>query len=523
MPDLEPVLENQHAPSFHAGLERASQAGFDLEVALAHDSGLEMAEAQGYAAKVLEVAAGISRDLDLDEHFFDRPANTVLLTAIAESWVTTEDQAQEHSHDRGKISDRRAALADAALILAGASSGVARDLAADSIVYRDRYLVKDDKTDPDAVARDEFLESIGDPELAAEISTVFDDGGEDSFLQKERVALGVTQATEKPYDIKVLKMSDKYSLQQVGMLEKIEWPDWSNVTDDTRAQAKAASAKQEEQDAHVAPYKTAKEEYERRFADKFGELPPAFVRRNPDGANTLFLQAHDAYAILNYFRDGRPMPEDDFVRRSIEDRLAIAKHEYAHTQKKLTVGPHSQLGLLLEERKAELVSGDKHGYKDTKDFIMDLSLVAGIGILDTLGDAVRQEDALSAFVVRAANELGLKDTLMLVLDKPLPYDKDPDRASKFVDLSSLRQSGDTSVHDAGVRDSLARKGDGAIQERSRKWVEAVIGNGTDPDFLKGFFFGYRRNSGSAHGTKYLEQALDAYLARKEQSKGPDGE
>jgi hypothetical protein len=142
--------------------------------------------------------------------------------------------------------------------------------------------------------------------------------------------------------------------------------------------------------------------------------------------------------------------------------------------------------------------------------ILDLSNVSNVSILDELDAALKTEDALSAFVATAANKIGLKDTLMLMLAKPRPYDFMPDHARHFVDLKSLKRAGDASLHDAVIRDALERKGDAAIRAAAETWVQRQVDRGANMEFIKEQYFPHRRLHGSTHGTHYLEAAHDRH-------------
>lgn len=507
-----PDNQEQYADSLRLGLEKANQQGFDILHSVATDYNLEAGESKTAerSTRILDRTVELASDLSLKQSFFDRPANTILLTAIADSWLETEDGiTHSQGRDREKIEKERDMLVDVALILAGEHSDKVLELAQDTEL-KDRYLEEMDSDD--AKARNEFFKSIEDVELANEVSAMFQEDGENSILGKQRERLGITSATEEPFEVRVLKYSNQYELTNAGLMEKVIWPDAFDKSEVAQQASQEALERAEANKTVAAPYEAAQEQYDEQFGEKYGPLAPAFVSTGKQGEKpVLYLMAHTAYTLVNYFRDGRPLPEDEALKREIVGNLAIAQHEYAHTQKSLIKGPHNQLGLLLEERKAELVSDDHHGYNDIKDLFKDISMATGEDLVGVLAESVKDEDALSSFVIKSANKIGLRNTLLLIADKPTPYEKNHDHARHFADLSGLKNETDKSSHDVIVRETLERLGDEKIRDSAKDWVRTVTEKGIDVDFLQNFFVSYREHHGSTHGTAYLRKAIEDHI------------
>lgn len=233
----------------------------------------------------------------------------------------------------------------------------------------------------------------------------------------------------------------------------------------------------QEQDAMIGPLL----QYEREFGEKFGKLPPAFVNMHADREPELFLRAPQAMALIKYFKEKSPIL-DSSKADNIDRIMAIIRHEYGHTQKKLLIGPYHQLGMNLEERKAELVSGDKGGYLDVKYMISDLSLATGADIKAMLTSSLREQDTLSSFVSQSARLIGLRNTMLLMALKPLPYENDPEHAKKFADVSKLRADGDESTMDIPIRETVSRTGIEKLEKGVYKWMQRVDDNTGLSDF-----------------------------------------
>lgn len=503
------------------GLARAAAHGFDLNesVKLSHSN---RNEATAETAKeVTDTAAHIAGELQLDKEYFDSPARTILLMGIADSWLATEKRASNASHD-SKLADERAMLADAALMVAGKHSGFARELVAGNMPEASRYIC----TEQDAGTRErlDFFESISDAELAAQVETILNDDSPSSVLYEQRTKLGVTAQDQQPFSVRVLKMGNYWELQQAGTFKKIEWPDWDeDLPDEPARQArleagKAASANLDAQKALAKEYESADNEYAERFKQRYGELAPAFIWRDEEtGKVEMVLRAAEAIALVQTVKGGYDGEVSEYAR---ERAVSTVRHEFAHTQKDMTMGARTQLGLILEERKAELVSHDKLGYLDIKYLVNDLSMANDVNILDGLERALTQKDALSAFLAWSSNEIGLRNSLMLMISKPIPYESDPDRAAQFAATKAIRHGHDASIHDALVRENLEVRGDTFMKMRAVRWAGKLIAEkGVDfSDFIQESFIPYREQHGLTHASKYLREAVNGVVADLEHGK-----
>lgn len=503
-----------------AGLNQAETLhGFDLQASIINNhlefsGGEELAQ---YKAEVQATAASMAEQAGLQDEFFESPAKTVLLLAIADTWATNERRAAASSRHDAKITEERAMLGDVMLMLAGKQSSVVTDLAERNDSLAKRYMETED-TEPGHAARQDFLDSLNDPERAAKVAAALAVTGPGSFLEKQRSLLGVTAENQKPLTVKVLKAGSVWGLIGAGTLTKPDYPssgDYDGLNQKSEAeqarvrdQGNRALLKSEANQAIAKPYEDADKEYLERFGDQFGPLLTAYVNKKEDGTNELVLRAEEADMLLNYFVAEQPIPAGvSLTMNDVERSLSIVRHEYGHTQKSLVIGQHNQLGLLMEERKAEYVSGDKNGYQDVKYFLQEITMATGTDIIGVLDAALKQDDPLSALVASSANKIGLRDTLMMMVAKPLPYEKNPEHAKEFASLKSVHENSDVSSLDSLIRQAVERRGDAEFTSKINSWVERMLEAGQEPEWIGESLVHYRRSNGVGYSGKYIEQAL----------------
>jgi len=518
--------ESRYQQLVEAGLNQAEALhGFDLRASIANNH-LEFSggEALGhYQAEVQATAASMAEDAGLQDTFFESPAKTVLLLSIADSWATNERRAAASSSHDAAISEERAMLGDVMLMLAGEQSSVVTDLADRNDSLANRYMETGD-IHVEEEARQEFLDSLNDPERAAKVASALAMTGPGSFLEKQRTLLGVTEENQKPLTVKVLKAGSMWGLINAGTLTKPDYPtpgDYDGINEKSEAeqtrireQGGSAQLKSEANQAIAKPYEDADKEYIERFGDQFGPLLMAYVDKKKDGTSELVLRAEEADMLLNYFVDKQPIPKAvSLTMTDVERSLSVVRHEYGHTQKSLVVGQHNQLGLLVEERKAEYVSGDKNGYQDVKYFLQDLTMATGVDVIGVLDAALKQDDPLSALVASSANEIGLRDTLMMMVAKPLPYEKNPQHAKEFASLRGVHKNSDISSLDGLIRQAVERRGDAEFTKNIDSWVKRLIKAGHEPEWIGKSLLHYRKSNGLGYSGKYVKQSLEGHLTQ----------
>lgn len=527
-PAITPVQEIQNGPDYGSllqeGLDRCGELGFDVAGSLqaAYGEGITGDVLVQRKDTVISTAGKIAEDMQLVPEFFNRPAHTIMLISIAESWASNEERSLQLGVDRSQIVEERESLVDIACMLAGINSVALQDIANSDPHSRNRYV--EEAESPEENEAKDFIEAHVNIDLSDKLQAVLDEDGEGSFLEAQRAALNLSKDTEKPFKVKVMGMAESVDIYCANIRPKIEHPDYSWIyaehSDDENRQHSLElknardmeDAQRAEEEKLTKPY----DEYVARFAEKFGTLPAAFVRMNGKEGPELFLRAPQALAVLKYFK-GEPMPPDEYDAKSIEDIFAIVRHEYAHTQKQLVFGPHHQLGLNVEERKAEFVSGDRQGYQDIKFLFNDLSLATGTKLTqDFLASALKEDDALSSFLAKTAQGVGMRNAMLLMALKPLPYEKNPEHAKQFVDLSNQLNDSDVSTLDIPLRETVARLGESNLRQGVKKWMKGVEEkNGELTDFHEESFPSYRQAHGIGVSTQIIrEEVRKIRAARK---------
>ncbi len=503
---------------FKHGFELAESKGFDLKSSLIAEgigSNQEFAPAER-AEQILDTAIYIAKELDLEPGFYERPAHTILLASIASAWVENERKADASPDHDPKLAAERDMLVDASMVLAGKYSKVAKEIGRTNSELQDRYV--EEVSTANELERVKFYESINDSELALLVEDILKKTGPGSLLDEQRSSLGVTSASEQPFRVKVLKVGSRWDLIDAGVIEPVVWPTSEDTTPEGRTRYlelnKLALAHDDRNSEIVAPYEQAAEDYADKFESTQGPLPPAFVNFAADGSVTMYLRSAEAHTLVNQFEHKAPVEDE----KEFERKLAYIRHEYSHTQKQMFIGAHSQMGLILEERKAELLSGDHHGYPDIKNFITDLSMSSDTDLVQVLADSVKEPDSLTEFLINASEKIGLHNALMVMLAKPLPYEKDLEYAQRFTDISSITDKVDISTLDAVVRRDLEKRGDSLMRMRAAKWAEKQQLDPKQIAFFRDFYLGYRKRNGSGHGTKYIAEAVEKRIQEVEQAR-----
>lgn len=502
MPPLDSMTEN-----FRSGIEYAvKNSEFNLSTSLQYDHPeLSDSELRAREENIEKTAVEMASEAGLDAKFFSDTTNVVLLSAIADSWISNEERAEAQPFDE-RMAREREMLTDVLLMLAAENSEYLKDLKSTNPELASRYLpMEDGPKDKDRV---EFFASISNEPLAQEVEKIFQNTGEGSFLEAQREMLGIQGDNERPFRVRVLDVGDKYELKSAGVLTDISWPELRrNATAlelyEYKLKSSLAMKKHALQEEYVQPFKDNQEKYEKEYIDSYGEIPAAFVRFDSGEVPTLTLRAPEAHLILNLM-NGKKTGIKDPVE--LERRLAIIRHEYAHTQKYLHRGENVQLGLNLEERKAELASGDKQGYMDVKFMFTVLSQATGVKLPELMRESLREEDALGTFLSKSAKNIGLRNTLLLMATKPLPYDSNPAHAKEFAQLGCLVKDGDGSPLDIAIRETLLRHGDKSMKEMLHRWTEA--NSDMDTDFVLNQFIPYRQAHGVKRGNVYMREAVE---------------
>lgn len=178
-----------------------------------------------------------------------------------------------------------------------------------------------------------------------------------------------------------------------------------------------------------------------------GVIPPLWVQTYP---NTRFMAFTKAFA-------------SEFVLSSSAITEAYFIHEYSHTQRPLSRG---DLGLLLEERKAEEVSGNKGAYFDVKQFFIYLNVATGYDALTAIQANPSNPEALYADLYK---NLGVELADSVVASFPVSYTTDAATPIKTIsarhNLEATLQLALTQAKERdpdGLRKRIAERGDRLI-------------------------------------------------------------
>lgn len=495
--------ESPYGALLQKGYELASELGFDLATSMRAGYGERVSD-QLIAKRTEEVrrkSLQMAEDMQLKPEFFNRPVNAIMLSAVAESWVSNEEHAAYPDADRSHIVAERETLVDVVSILAGANSVILEEIGRHDEFSKDRYI--EEVNDPQEKERADFLDAHVNTQLSEYVQSVLSETGKGSFLYDQRDALGLTEETEEPFEVKVLDMATDVDMYSAHVQPVPEWPDYDissqDLTPEEYAERKrngdVANEIYEANRKQTEKLTQADDEYMAKFGERFGPLAGAFVCRDTDGKTKLYLRAPHAMALRKYFMN-EAMPSDQNVASSINGIFAIIRHEFGHTQKSMTIGPHVQLGLILEERKAEFVSGDRLGYQDIKGMLTDLSLATDTRLVtDALGPSLKNKDPISSFAAKAANSIGLRNTLLLLALKPLPYEHSLEHAKKFANLRHAQRSTDASSLDIPIRETTGRIGEETMNRGIDEWMRKIDAENGLSDFHEDFFPSHRERLG----------------------------
>lgn len=178
-----------------------------------------------------------------------------------------------------------------------------------------------------------------------------------------------------------------------------------------------------------------------------GSIPPLWVQTYPNARYMAFTKAFASEFVLS----SNAITEAYFI------------HEYSHTQRPLSRG---NLGLLVEERKAEEVSGNKGAYFDVKQFFIYLNVATGYDALTAIQANPSKPEALYADMYK---NLGTELADSVIASFPVAYTTD---AATPITTIAARHNLETTLQLAltqakerdpdGLRKRIAERGDRLI-------------------------------------------------------------
>jgi hypothetical protein len=283
---------------------------------------------------------------------------------------------------------------------------------------------------------------------------------EGGLLTDVRKRLGVTEENEDSYEVRVLDLSDEYSL---GALE----PSFPNdPTPEELAVYQADSAAYE-------AYKVTMLANFNQFAIDSGvggRIPPAW-NMQIEGKTVLCLPSPTAKVLLDpseiksrYFT--RVEDEGEY---SDQGRLqSLIEHEYAHTQGGVALDRESYFGMTSEEYRVENASGNKHGYVDAKIFVRQLEVMTGFNMAEYFDHNGKR--ASEHFFNDLASVVGLDAMLEIALVPPQAYLEE----ARQMQLSANDYLGGyngvlTRLHEGTKADPKRQEREGAFMERMQEF------------------------------------------------------
>ncbi|MFV0484818.1 MAG: hypothetical protein ACK5MU_01120 [Candidatus Saccharimonadales bacterium] len=457
------------------------------------DTVLKAGERDFSAGEMQDRAQDIAGELNFDDEFFADDARMMTLLMVAESSVAADGLPEE------KQAQEREMLMDVLLAAGAEHSATAREMAKTDEVFRDRYFDSGEVAEIEQ-AQYEFLDARVDEELSAGVYEAM----KGEYLADVREKLGVTTETEQPFDVKVVKFVEyPFMLKNMGVFgEEMEFPALTADGEDPEVAEQRKKAREwngRVQEA-LTPYTDAKKEYAEKFEPELGKFV-AFLRSD---TNTIYMSAVHAYAILGeetmdgFGERGTVKSESDMAKEA-----AVIRHEYVHSQKIMVRGAHSQLGLSVEERRAELLSGDKQGYQDEKNFFLDMTFATNYNMMRRLEEASQTDNPYASFVTKVSESIGMRSALLMMAATPPAYEKNKEMSPNFVSLDYLKQDGDESAYDAIVGSELERFGDDGMKELVENYVE------TGGKERLESIYGMRKLTGMGrHRAEYMKARID---------------
>lgn len=376
---------------------------------------------------------------ELDERFFANPVKSLLFASIANRLVATPEEDYRTQE----------AMCETLLLIAGPDGPDGGEL------YNRQFVDH----------QNERLMTIYDQFTNHEISRDLEEAIKSGLLDGVKSRLGVSKESEEPYEVRVMNITSNETMYIAtdGIVPSI---DWDSMDDDRILEE--ARADREQYRGYVDGLRSRGDEFQKLTGDK--SFPIAWVEII-DGKKILCMQLPTAEKII--YKD-QPRSKD-YSDEEYERDLALLEHEYVHTQQSLLQNDHPDVGLGLEELRAEFYSGNKHGYIDVKRHFMYLSAITGIK-LDNLFNEKSHNGSFNPadFYIGIAKQGGLDYMLDLALVLPSAYfSRDALRAESQKLIASY--VGGISDLQQKTWESLARElGEEVVSDRLADLVDVLM-------------------------------------------------
>jgi len=212
-----------------------------------------------------------------------------------------------------------------------------------------------------------WLESYTNSKLTEELEKIF---YQTEFLSEIRQELNVTQGTEEPFELRVIEV-----------------------------------------DA------AAEKDYAETVSSDSNDQVPEAYNFVQDGKKTLVIRSSQMENLKKFVNDPGSLTDDE--QRS----LAYIKHEYVHTQKSLLLDSNNEVGIAMEEYRAERTSGSQGGYGNIKDLMTFVILSTDFNAYEAREESYKNPESPTAdFMSRIAMGVDLRTMTNLMTMSQPEYD-----------------------------------------------------------------------------------------------------
>lgn len=335
-------------------------------------------------------------ELGIRPELFKSYPHSLLFAALSERYGDLENRKGELSVDA--YTREKEFICDAAFLLVGKKGGL--------------YPQIKDLIDEDDNLSEQTQEKLYDKFTNRQVTKELTDAINQGLLSEVKTRLGITAENEDPFEVRVLNVGQDiivlYGIKPTITPELQEKhysdPAWKEHFDNADLYTKYAKGLADNTAEFLRLTGTA-------------QLPVAW-QQTVNGVNTLVLPLPFAEKIL--YRD--EVRSESYVEDDLNRDIAVLEHEYTHTQGGLNLDNNVFFGVALEERRAELFSGDRQGYKEIKEFFTDINTVTGTDLMKYMCEHEKGGDPKELFTFLVSS-WGLQATLEFVLTAPPQYIK----------------------------------------------------------------------------------------------------
>lgn len=386
----------------------------------------------------LEAASHLSSEFGIKPGFFENPARTLVFLAAAYELAAGDSTSKEKALDITYLLSKGFAEKDLGL---AEKSGLSDE---EQVAATERY---------------------ADLELSEQLRQLISETGVLADIEQK---LG----GERPFDLKVLDIASEETEYGLG----IDLPD-----SETLEAFREWEASDDKLKAEIARLKENETQLRSELGLGSGLLPMAWVSY-ANSHPTLYVHKSTAYKILG--AEGKV--RHNYSQEDKARDLALLRHEFVHTQNFSGLNTESLAGITLEERRAELLSGDHHGYMDVKGFFGDIKAATGLDVEALLVEHAAENDPSTVYL-EIAKKFGLSAMLEVAMVQPVPYAQ---KAEAKEDKASTALQHEIGGYTAVIDRIVEKFGDESLlgayaEDMSKRLHEADL----DPEFWASYFSG----------------------------------